>query len=158
MTEEKDGIISSPGLRTVGYIPTELCLLDEKRCQLLYRGGYDVAELTQHATYEECAHLLLYGALPNADALAIFCLMICRERLAIIDEFRPNRRFHTQLLLHDKNAHPMDMARTLVSLLGANNLVTTPEDARVTHAIKLMAALPVFVAAIQLIFVLSLLN
>src|SRR5256714_670402 len=50
---------------------TELCSIDADRGILRYRG-YDIADLAEHASYEEVAYLLLEGDLPDADDFAVF--------------------------------------------------------------------------------------
>lgn len=47
---------------------------------LLYRG-YPIQELSEQATYEEVAFLLLYKKLPNAQELAAFCHRLKEFRL-----------------------------------------------------------------------------
>src|SRR5437660_12909530 len=50
---------------------TELCSIDAERGILMYRG-YDIADLAEHASYEEVAYLLLAGELPNGEQLSTF--------------------------------------------------------------------------------------
>src|SRR3954468_22040993 len=87
---------------------TELCSIDPQQGVLMYRG-YDIADLAEHATYEEVAYLLLEGNLPSSDALAHF-----REELAERDLPAAT------CTLIDENAAkaaPMEMLRTAVSSL-----------------------------------------
>src|SRR5919204_971371 len=55
-------------LSGVVVVQTELSSIDAERGVLMYRG-YDIADLAQQASYEEVAHLLLEGELPNAAEL-----------------------------------------------------------------------------------------
>ena len=50
---------------------TAICSIDPERGVLMYRG-YDIADLAEHATYEEVAYLLLEGDLPDGDRLGTF--------------------------------------------------------------------------------------
>ena len=50
---------------------TSISSIDAERGVLMYRG-YDIADLAEHATYEEIAYLLLEGELPTGDELAAF--------------------------------------------------------------------------------------
>jgi citrate synthase len=57
---------------------TEICSIDAERGILMYRG-YDIADLAEHATYEEVAYLLLEGDLPGAEELAAFSEELARR-------------------------------------------------------------------------------
>src|SRR5438552_318233 len=69
----------SPGLEGVIAGVSGLSHIDLERNVLTYRG-YDVQELCDHASFEEVAFLLLYGALPNAPQLAEFSDWLKDER------------------------------------------------------------------------------
>ena len=142
-------LIVRQGLKGVGYSPTELCLLDEENRKIFYRG-YDLADLAAHSTFEECAYLLLYGELPKKTQFQKFCNEIVDIRSNIIREFAPwgKGRARKLLALMNPSAHPMDMLRTLVSVFGCNELAEEAGKPQLFHAITLMAAMPVFVAAI----------
>jgi 2-methylcitrate synthase len=58
-------------LSGVAVAQTELCSIDPERGVLMYRG-YDIADLAEHATYEEVAYLLLEGELPAGEELEAF--------------------------------------------------------------------------------------
>ena len=80
---------------------------------LLYRG-YPVQELAASVTFEEVAYLLWYGELPDDAQLA---------------EFEERERSHRGLDHEVKRiidelpltAHPMDVVRTAVSVIGASD-------------------------------------
>src|SRR2546429_4555297 len=82
---------------------TELCSIDAERGILRYRG-YDIADLAEHASYEEVAYLLLEGDLPSAEELAAF-----EEELAERELPRP-----VQAVIdgNARDATPMEMLRT----------------------------------------------
>jgi 2-methylcitrate synthase len=83
---------------------------------LRYRG-YDVEDLSEHAVFEEVAHLLLYGKLPTRAELDAY-----EKRLRGLRDLPPALR---DVLEHiPAKAHPMDVLRTGVSMLGT----LEPED------------------------------
>ena len=77
---------------------------------LTYRG-YDIHDLAAHSTFEEVAYLLVYGELPTIRQLQAY-----RDRLIKLRRL-PNE---LRLLLETipGSAHPMDVLRTGVSMLG----------------------------------------
>jgi 2-methylcitrate synthase len=89
---------------------TAICTVGQRGNDLHYRG-YAIADLAAHCEFEEVAHLLVHGKLPNAAELAAY-----KARL------RPLRRLPAQvkqaLELLPATAHPMDVLRTGVSVLG----------------------------------------
>jgi 2-methylcitrate synthase len=90
---------------------TAICTVGQSGNDLHYRG-YDIADLAAHATFEEVAHLLVHGKLPNRAELEAYI-----RRLA---SFRglsePVRRILEQL---PANSHPMGVLRTGCSAIGA---------------------------------------
>lgn len=100
----------SPGLAGVIAGETEICWVDPD-AGLAYRG-YDIHEMAEKASFEEVAYLLLKGHLPDVEQLAKFSEEIASSRVLpkqVLDALR----------LMPKDAHPMDMLRTGVSMLGA---------------------------------------
>ena len=59
----------SVALSGVAVAETAVCSIDPERGILRYRG-YDIADLAEHATYEEVAYLLLEGDLPATRSSA----------------------------------------------------------------------------------------
>src|SRR3954470_17477536 len=95
-------------LSGVSVAETGLSSIDAEQGVLMYRG-YDIADLAEHATYEEVAYLLLEGDLPASDALARFREELAERELpagtcSVIDE-------------NAAKAAPMEMLRTAVSSL-----------------------------------------
>src|SRR5690606_28817612 len=90
---------------------TALSTVGQSGDDLHYRG-YDVRDLAQKCEYEEVAHLLIHGTLPNR---------------AKLKAYKAKLRSLRGLPLHVKHvleaipaaAHPMDVLRTGVSALGA---------------------------------------
>ena len=77
---------------------------------LTYRG-YSIEELAAHTTFEEVAHLLLYGELPSREELIAFI-----ERLEAGRSLPAALR--TVLEQLPATTHPMDVLRTGCSVLG----------------------------------------
>lgn len=78
---------------------------------ILIYAGYDINELAGKATYEEVIHLLWYGHLPSHDELDALQKKLHAQRelpKGIIDF----------ILAAPKDANPMDVIRTAVSMLG----------------------------------------
>jgi 2-methylcitrate synthase len=89
---------------------TALCTVGHSGNDLHYRG-YDIKDLAAHCQFEEVAHLLVHGKLPTAD-----------ELLAYKASLRPLRSLPAPLKqtleMLPPTAHPMDVLRTGVSMLG----------------------------------------
>src|SRR5690554_6695689 len=83
--------------------------------ELRYRG-YDVRDLAENCEFEEVAHLLVHGELPDAARLRAY-----KEKLARLRGLPAAVR--TVLEAIPAAAHPMDVLRSGVSALGA----TLPE-------------------------------
>jgi 2-methylcitrate synthase len=89
---------------------TALCTVGRSGNDLHYRG-YDIKDLAAHCEYEEVAHLLVHGKLPNAAELAAYkaTLRPLRSLPAAVKQ---------ALELLPASTHPMDVLRTGVSVLG----------------------------------------
>jgi 2-methylcitrate synthase len=131
----------SPGLEGVIAGESALCQIDEGEAGLRYRG-YAVADLAEQATFEEVAYLLLLGKLPTRKELEDFTSQL-RSEFALPG---PVEAFIGVIPPH---AHPMDILRTGVSLLG----MTDPEgsehshDANLRKSIRLTGQIPMLIAA-----------
>ncbi|MGG6382499.1 bifunctional 2-methylcitrate synthase/citrate synthase [Paenarthrobacter sp. NEAU-H11] len=107
---------------------------------LLYRG-YPVQELAARCSFEEVAYLLWNGELPTPDQLTEFT---ARER---------GGRTLDPMVKHvidglPTTAHPMDVCRTAVSVMGARHPLAedSTREANMEKAIDLFAAMPAVVA------------
>ena len=94
---------------------TALCTVGRSGNDLSYRG-YDILDLAKNCQFEEVAHLLIHGHLPNKFELAQYKtkLQSLRGLPANVITVLENLPAHT---------HPMDVLRTGVSVLGC----TLPE-------------------------------
>jgi 2-methylcitrate synthase len=89
---------------------TAICTVGHAGNDLHYRG-YDIADLAAHCEFEEVAHLLIYGHLPAAAELAAY-----KARLRSLRGLPSQLKQALELL--PASAHPMDVLRTGVSVLG----------------------------------------
>ncbi|GAC1415824.1 MAG: 2-methylcitrate synthase [Acidobacteriaceae bacterium] len=89
---------------------TALCTVGRSGNDLHYRG-YDIADLARYCVYEEVAHLLIHGKLPNVSELAAYHL-----KLKALRVLPANVAAALELL--PATAHPMDVLRTYVAVLG----------------------------------------
>ncbi|HEV2174054.1 MAG TPA: citrate/2-methylcitrate synthase, partial [Nitrospira sp.] len=100
----------SPGLDGILAGETALCHVDEGEGGLRY-CGYAVSDLAEKATFEEVAYLLLYGKLPTHRELKDLVAQVAAESTL------PGP-VETFLGMIPPTAHPKDILRTSVSLLG----------------------------------------
>jgi len=77
---------------------------------VLIYAGYNIDELAGHASYEEVVYLLWHGELPNKAQLATL-----KEELASLRELPQG--VVDFLKSAPKDANPMDVIRTAVSML-----------------------------------------
>ena len=108
---------------------------------LTYRG-YTVQDLCEMCSFEEVAYLILNGDLPNSIQLNKF------EK-----EERENRNISINLreiIKHmPKKAHPMDVVRTVVSVMGLEDKETMDNSpkANMRKTIRILAKTPTAIAA-----------
>ena len=108
---------------------------------LTYRG-YAAQDLCTKCKFEEVAYLILNGELPNKKQLKKFEI-----------EERKERKLSKTLLQDIKNfpkkAHPMDVARTAVSIMGLEDKETKDNSpkANMRKVMRIFAKTPVALAA-----------
>jgi 2-methylcitrate synthase len=108
---------------------------------LTYRG-YQVQALCENCKFEEVAYLIWHENLPNAIELRKF-----------ETEERQNRRITknlTKIIEHmPKRSHPMDVARTAVSVMSLEDKETSDNspDANMRKAMRIFAKVPTTLAA-----------
>ena len=89
---------------------TALCTVGRTGNDLNYRG-YDILDLADTCEFEEIAHLLIHGKLPNVAELAAYKQKLRRLRGL-------PAQLQTALEALPAASHPMDVMRTAVSVLG----------------------------------------
>ena len=108
---------------------------------LTYRG-YAVQDLCEKCSFEEVAYLILNKELPNKNQLKKF-----------IKDLENNRNISINLkeiVKHmPKKAHPMDVARTVVSVMGLEDKETNNNSpsANMRKTIRIFAKTPTAIAA-----------
>ncbi|WP_297494645.1 2-methylcitrate synthase [Acidocella sp.] len=89
---------------------TALCTVGRTGNDLHYRG-YDILDFADSAEFEEIAHLLVHGTLPNIAELAAY-----KAKLKSLRGLPAAARAVLEQI--PAGAHPMDVQRTYVSALG----------------------------------------
>ncbi len=123
------------GLEGVIAGDTAISTVGKKDMGLTYRG-YSVEDLSEHASFEEVAYLLIHDKLPNRRELeeyrtALVNMRGVPDRLKVILESLP------------PSSHPMDVLRTGCSALGAIEPETAErEQDQYRVADRLLASLP----------------
>ncbi|MCK7458411.1 bifunctional 2-methylcitrate synthase/citrate synthase [Idiomarina aminovorans] len=130
MAEKK---LSGAGLRGQSAGETALCTVGKSGSGLTYRG-YDISELAEKVSFEEVAHLLAKGELPNKQELADY-----KKRLKSLRSLPQEVKDVLERI--PKTAHPMDVMRTGCSMLG--NLETEESfDEADGHIERMLATFP----------------
>ena len=119
---------------TISHVVPELSALT-------YRG-YTVQELCDKCDFEEVAYLVLNGELPNKNQLKKF---IKHER----SERKLSKQILNDIKKMPRNAHPMDVIRTCVSLMALEDKDTKDNSpkANMRKAMRIFAKTPTAVAA-----------
>ncbi len=102
--------LGGAGLRGQSAGSTALCTVGQSGTGLTYRG-YDITDLANNAQFEEVAHLLLRGHLPNQQELDTY-----KTHLLSLRGLPQPLKHALELIPAD--AHPMDVMRTGCSFLG----------------------------------------
>jgi len=129
------------GLLGIVVDETEVSKVMPEINSLTYRG-YAVQDLCEFCKFEEAAYLILKGDLPNSIELKQF------EKIE-----RGNRDLSKNLyeiIKHmPKKSHPMDVARTAVSVMGLEDKDTTDNshEANARKALRILAKTPTALAA-----------
>ncbi len=135
------------GLAGVVVDYTAVSKVNPETNSLLYRG-YPVQELAAQCEFEAVAYLLWYGELPTDAQLMEFTALERSQR-----ELDPSvKKVIDELPL---SAHPMDVVRTAVSVIGASDETLGLDPTWIDHdltqqrSITLFAKLPAIVAYTQ---------
>jgi len=140
---DRQGLLTyDPGFRSTASCQSAITYIDGDKGQLLYRG-YPIEQLAEHCNFNEVAHLLMHGELPDADGLA---------------DFQKHLNLHN--LLHDqvlsfyngfrRDAHPMAVMVGVVGAFSAfyQDAQDYNRDAdQQKAAIRLVAKMPAIAAA-----------
>jgi len=128
------------GLAGVVVDTTAISKVNPDTNSLLYRG-YPVQELAAHCSFEQVAWLLWHGELPSDAELAEFTAAERAGRALAPD-------VKAAIDLTALTSHPMDVIRTAVSVLGANDPQAddSSPEANLAKSVRLFAAVPAMVA------------
>ncbi|MCC6319966.1 MAG: citrate synthase [Phycisphaerales bacterium] len=134
------------GLEGVIAGQTKICSVEQGG--LIYRG-FEIHDLSQNATFEEVAFLLLEGHKPSAAELKRFNDEIIAERSIpqpVIDFLKSSAPW-----LKSGHAVPMDILRTSVSILGHldADCQSVAADANLRKAKRLLAKIPTVIGHMQ---------
>lgn len=124
------------GLEGVVAATTAISKVDGTAGRLIYRG-YNIHDLARTCTFEEVAHLLWFGHLPNQKELSELHEKFVAERTIPDLVLETLRGFPTK-------TEPMDALRTAVSIWGALTISGKPT---IDQAIAATARLPLFLSA-----------
>jgi citrate synthase len=134
--------VVAKGLEGIVAAETELSDVRGKEGKLVYRG-YNIDELAGHVTYEEVIFLLWHGKLPNPSELKQIKQQLAEERelpKGVVDF----------LQTAPKDAVPMDVIRTAISMLGLYDTGVFGEDEKeginIRRAISVTAKIGVIAA------------
>src|SRR5439155_345735 len=104
-------ITLDPSLGNTGACESSITFIDGDKGILRYRG-YDIADLAEHATFPEIAHLLIYGHLPTAAEREGFRTRLTRHSLVHEDMKKFFEGF-------PPSAHPMSVLSAMIASLSA---------------------------------------
>lgn len=123
------------GLEGLVVEQTTISHVDGEKGRLIYRG-YEIGDLARHATFEEVAHLFWKGELPTRAQNDDLKMTLAHARMIPSSVMQ-------MLRLLPKTTEPMDALRTLVSALGAGQMLKKPD---LSGAMMLTAQVPVLLA------------
>lgn len=129
------------GLSGVVVDTTSISKVVPETNSLTYRG-YAVQDLATQCSFEQVAYLLWHGEMPNDQQLALFTQ---RERA----HRRLNRSMLSLIEKQPDTCHPMDVVRTAISVLGAEDIDEDDSSIEANYAksLRMFAVLPTIVAA-----------
>jgi citrate synthase/2-methylcitrate synthase len=128
------------GLAGVVVDTTAISSVNPETNSLLYRG-YPVQELAAQCSFEQVAYLLWHGELPTDAQL---------DEFVNVERGQRSLDANVRRVIDDlpASAHPMDIVRTAVSVIGANDpdAEINTEESNLNKAARLFAQLPAIVA------------
>jgi citrate synthase len=133
--------VKNIGLRGVTVADTKISFIDGEKGVLIYRG-YRIEDLARESSFMETAFLLLHGSLPAKAELNGFSEKVTKERKIPSYIYESLRKW-------PPGAGPMDVLQAVVPLLAMADpdLAAETRDANLRKAIRLIARIPVVIAA-----------
>jgi citrate synthase len=137
----KEPVVIHKGLDNVYVKESRICFIDGEASKLFYRG-YSIEELAGYSTFEETAHLLIYGWLPTASQLDQFTRNLESYRFLEPGVLEFIKRVPAQ-------SDPMDVLRTAVSALGLHDPQPMTDDleVRIDKGLRILAKVPTIITA-----------
>jgi len=134
-------VSTGAGLEGVVATSSSICYIDGDKGILSY-CGFNINELASHASFEEVIFLLWNGRLPTQSELTALKTELVAER-----DLPPEVTAFLKGV--PKNAVPMDVLRTAISLLSLYDPLAADmsTEANVTKAVKLMARVSTLVTS-----------
>ncbi|GAB6188696.1 citrate synthase/methylcitrate synthase [Marinitoga arctica] len=123
------------GLEGVAVAISSISFIDGEKGKLVYRG-FEIEDLVENSNFEETAYLIWFGSLPNGNEIDFLVSMLSKKRDL------PNEIIE-MMKLFPKNSHPMDVLRSVVSLLG---IYSKKDYSTLENAINLTAKIPTIIA------------
>ena len=106
------GVITfDPGYGNTGSCRSAITFVDGEKGVLRHRG-FAIEDLATHCTFVEVAYLLIYGELPNAEALTEFSRLLNRHAMV-------HEGLRTVLSGYPQRSHPMAILSALVVSLSS---------------------------------------
>lgn len=130
------------GLEGVIALNSSICYIDGRKGTLVYRG-YAIEDLAENSTFEDVAHLLWHGHLPNETARSALGQQL--------SSFRPVPEAVLQTLGHlPSDFDAMAALRTGISMLSHYDSEANDgsKDANYRKSLRLTAQIPVLTAAL----------
>ncbi|MGP5577483.1 citrate synthase [Corynebacterium flavescens] len=130
-----------PGYTATGSTESKITFINGEEGILRHRG-YDIADLAEHASFNEVSYLLIKGHLPNLDELHAFNNEIRHHTL--LDE-----DFKAQFSIFPRDAHPMAVLASSVNILSTyyqDQLDPLDEEQLDKATVRLLAKVPMLAA------------
>ncbi len=129
------------GLEGIVAFSSRKSFIDGAKGDLIY-SGYNINDLAGNATFEEVCFLLWNERLPNREELTDLCHKLQAERElpeAVVNYIKST----------NKQAHPMSVLRTAVSMLADfdDEAEDKSEEANIRKSIRMTAKMPGIIAA-----------
>ncbi len=140
ISTNSDEIKYAKGLEGVIAAISGISFIDGDQGILVYRG-FSIETLAKHSNYEETVYLLIHGELPTKSELDSLSDSLKGERS--IEKLLP------VLKSFPKDSHPMDVIRSVVSLMGiyCPDKFDFSKEMKLQKVLRVVAKLPTIVAA-----------
>lgn len=129
------GLDIKKGLEGVAVAISSISYIDGEKGKLVYRG-FEIEDLVENSNFEETAYLIWFGSLPNENELDFITSLLSKKR-------ELPEQIIEYMKLFPKDAHPMEVLRSVVSILG---MYYKKDSSSFEDAINLTAKIPTIIA------------